>query len=73
MSTASVSGDNIAPYTSDSPIPYDNNFKENNFFINQIINNVYIKSKFEAEKLIIYELNNGLNTYIFRIGNLMGR
>lgn len=73
MSTASVSGDNIAPYTNDSPIPYDNNFKENNFFINQIINNVYIKSKFEAEKLIISELNNGLNAYIFRIGNLMGR
>ena len=48
-------------------------FKENNFFINQSLNNVYVRSKFEAEKLILEAINNGLDGYILRIGNLMPR
>lgn len=48
-------------------------FRENNFFINQSLNNVYIRSKFEAEKLVLEAINTGLDAYILRIGNLMAR
>ncbi len=71
ISTTSVSGEKLN--TDDSLNISTNIFKENNFYINQIIDNVYVKSKFEAEKLIISELQNGLDGYILRIGNLMGR
>lgn len=71
ISTTSVSGEKLN--TDDSLNISTNIFKENNFFINQIFDNVYVKSKFEAEKLIISELQNGLDAYILRIGNLMGR
>ena len=48
-------------------------FRENNFFINQSLENVYVRSKFEAEKYVLEEIANGLNAYILRIGNLMPR
>ncbi|MBQ7667756.1 MAG: amino acid adenylation domain-containing protein [Clostridia bacterium] len=35
--------------------------------------NVYVHSKFEAEKLIIQEEKNGLKATVFRMGNLTGR
>lgn len=35
--------------------------------------NVYVRSKFEAEKLIINAEHEGLNSTIFRMGNLTGR
>ncbi|MBP3597342.1 MAG: amino acid adenylation domain-containing protein [Clostridia bacterium] len=71
ISTTSICGDRLNP---DNNLNIATNiYKENNFFIEQIIENVYVKSKFEAEKLIISELQNGLNAYILRIGNLMGR
>lgn len=73
ISTTSIAGNKIDPNIDLSIDVSTNIFKENNFFINQIIDNVYVKSKFEAERLIISELQNGLDAYIFRIGNLMGR
>ena len=73
VSTISISGNKINENTDNSlNIPIDK-FKENNFFINQLLDNVYVKSKFQAEKLILSEINNGLDAYILRIGNLMGR
>ena len=49
-------------------------FKENNLYVNQSLENVYARSKFEAEKYILEEINNNnLNAYILRIGNLMPR
>ncbi|WP_159433260.1 non-ribosomal peptide synthetase [Clostridium cavendishii] len=38
---------------------------------NQIIKNYYIKSKLEAEKLILKARQKGINTNIFRVGNLV--
>ncbi len=73
ISTTSISGNNINSNVDDFPNISKDVFEENDFFINQIIDNVYVKSKFEAEKLIISELQNGLDAYILRIGNLMGR
>jgi thioester reductase-like protein len=49
-------------------------FTENDFFIGQNFKeNVYIHSKFEAEKAIFQNRLNGLNATIFRVGNLTGR
>lgn len=48
-------------------------FKETDFYIGQNLNNVYIYTKFEAEKLIYEEIGNGLSACIFRIGNISNR
>lgn len=72
ISTTSVSGDSLNSNT-DFITLNNKTFSEYNFFINQKIENVYVKSKFEAEKYIIQELPNGLDAYILRVGNLMGR
>lgn len=68
ISTTNVCGN----YLVDNSIKY--NFTENDLYIGQNYeDNVYIRSKFEAEKLIIEEEYKGLNANIFRLGNLMGR
>lgn len=71
-STTSVSGEKINANTDELGIE-TKTFTENNFFINQNLENVYVRSKFEAEKNIIMEIQNGLDAYIIRVGNLMGR
>ena len=51
-----------------------NTFSENDFYIGQTYtDNVYIQTKFEAEKLIYEYTKKGLSATIFRIGNLTGR
>ena len=65
ISTLSISGDNF--------IENHKNFSEKNFYIGQNLNNVYIRSKFEAEKLILDAIQNGTSAYILRLGNLMPR
>lgn len=51
-----------------------NNFDENTFYIGQQYNeNVYIQTKFEAEKLIYEKTLEGLKASIFRVGNLTSR
>ena len=50
------------------------NFSEDDFFIGQHYNdNIYIQTKFEAEKLLYEKTKNGLNASIIRVGNLTGR
>ncbi len=47
---------------------------ENDLYIGQdYTKNVYIKSKFEAESLILKEIELGLDATIFRVGNLTER
>jgi thioester reductase-like protein len=49
-------------------------FTEQDFYIGQDYRaNVYIRTKFEAENLILKALDNGLNATIFRVGVLTGR
>ena len=48
-------------------------FKETDLYVNQPLDNVYIRSKFEAEKLVIKYILQGLDGYILRVGNLMNR
>ena len=50
------------------------NYTENDFYVGQNYeDNVYVYTKFEAERLIIEAEYNGLHANIFRLGNLMAR
>lgn len=70
ISTLSVSGSGIFN-ENNSNIVY---FRENNFYIGQDLNNIYIYTKFEAEKLIFERILSGkLNACILRIGNIANR
>ena len=74
ISTLSVSGNSLVDQSYiEQSFEHDVIFKENNFYINQSLDNVYVRSKFEAEKLVLQYINKGLNGYICRVGNLMSR
>ncbi len=75
LSTLSVSGTLI-----DSNSEHVNNnsnnvtFNETDLFINQDFSNVYVRSKFLAERLILENiLQNNLDAKIFRLGNITNR
>ena len=66
ISTLSVAGGN--------DINGSYNFTEKDLFVNQNLdNNIYIKTKFEAEQLLIQEIKNNLPITIFRLGNITWR
>ncbi len=68
VSTLSVSGNSfVDDYATEQSFTEDKEFRENNFYINQTINNVYIKTKFEAENLVLDNILNGLDGYILRV------
>lgn len=49
-------------------------FSEKNLYIKQSLDNVYTKSKFEAEKIILENIiNNNLHAQILRLGNITSR
>lgn len=74
ISTLSVSGNSfVDQYYNSQEFKNDVDFSENNFYIGQSLDNVYIKSKFEAEKLILDSILKGTDAYILRVGNLMPR
>ena len=68
-STLSVSGYCLVD------VPENSVFTENDFYIGQKYeDNVYVKSKFEAEKLILNEVQKGLlKASIYRVGNITNR
>lgn len=69
ISTLSVSGFTLLDKEAGSSI-----FDEKNFFIGQSLENVYIRSKFEAEKRILQAMAEGsMSGKIFRMGNLTNR
>ncbi|EGW36000.1 non-ribosomal peptide synthetase [Desulfosporosinus sp. OT] len=68
ISTISVSGN----YMSEGKFSKD--FTENDLYIGQDYeSNVYVRSKFEAESLILEAVKKGLMATIFRVGILTGR
>lgn len=68
MSTTTISGNYLVKNE------LTTNFNENDFYIGQNFEeNVYVRSKFEAERLIFEEQYYGLNANVFRLGNLMAR
>lgn len=69
ISTLGVSGNYLVNHQKNF-----NHFDENNFYIGQQYNeNVYIQTKFEAEKSIYEKTLEGLNATILRVGNLTSR
>lgn len=73
ISTVSVSGNSMADdftvYRSDE----EKYFYETSLYINQPLDNVYVRSKFEAELAVYDSILEGLNAKIIRVGNLTNR
>ena len=65
ISTISIAGEKY------SDVPEA--FCECDWDIGQTITNAYVKSKFEAEQLVLQAMEDGLSAKIIRVGNLMGR
>ena len=73
ISTTSVSGQGL-PENNEEKAPKVTHFSEKDLYRNQNLNNAYIKTKFEAEKLILEEIaNKKLKATIFRMGNISNR
>lgn len=69
ISTMSVSGQGIIKQSQKMP-----EFSENNLYIGQAYkDNVYIQTKYLAEKAVIDSMEKGLDVCILRVGNLMWR
>lgn len=70
ISTLSVSGSGVFNEET-TAITY---FSERDFYIGQDLSNIYIYTKFEAEKLIFEEILSGkLDACVLRIGNIANR
>ena len=73
-STISVSGNTMTSLPSSFNPNKKIYFGENNLFINQPLNNVYVRSKFEAEKFVLEEISkHKLKGLVLRIGNITNR
>lgn len=72
-STLSVSGNSMGDqfdgYVSDT----EKHFYESSLYIGQPLDNVYARSKFEAEKAVLDAMLDGLQANIMRMGNLTNR
>lgn len=68
ISTLSVSGNGF-----DTDYYDEKTFSETDFYISQPLDNVYARSKFEAEKVILEAMTEGLQANIMRMGNLTNR
>ena len=73
ISTLSVSGNGIDSVAIKQNMQSKSYFKESSLYIGQSLENVYIRSKFEAECLVLDSILEGLDAYILRVGNLMPR
>ena len=73
ISTVSVSGNSLVDafdvLSVDEPI----DFTEADLFVEQPLDNVYIRSKFEAERAVLNAALEGLDAKIIRVGNLTNR
>lgn len=73
ISTLSVSGnsfgDDFSGYISET----EKHFYESDLYIGQPLENVYARSKFEAEKAVLDAILHGLKANIMRMGNLTNR
>ena len=74
LSSLSVSGNMVLDgSTIKQAFSKDVSFTERNLYINQALDNVYTRSKFEAERLILENIYTGLNAQILRLGNITNR
>ncbi len=69
ISTVSVAGENV-----DHALPDTKHMYENMLYFGQDLSNQYVRSKFDAEKIILSHIAAGkLHAKIIRVGNLMSR
>ena len=73
ISTLSVSGNSLADEFEVYRSAEEKNFYESSLFIDQPLENVYVRSKFEAELEVLDAMRFGLDAKIVRVGNLTNR
>ena len=74
LSSLSISGNMVLDGSiSRQSINKSISFTEKNLYINQALDNVYTRSKFEAERLILENIYTGLDAQILRLGNITNR
>lgn len=73
ISTLSVSGNSMAEEFNGYRSEEEKQFYETSFYIGQPLDNVYIHSKFEAEKAVYDAMLEGLEAKVIRVGNLTNR
>ncbi len=73
ISTLSVSGNSLADAFDVYRSEEEKHFGETSFYIGQPLDNVYIHSKFEAERAAFDAMLTGLDAKIIRVGNLTSR
>ena len=73
ISTLSVSGNSFGDEFDGYISETEKHFSESNLYIGQPLENVYARSKFEAEKEVLLSMENGLKANIMRMGNLTNR
>lgn len=73
ISTLSVSGNSLADAFDVYRSEEEKHFSETSLYIGQPLDNVYIHSKFEAERAVFDAMLTGLDAKIIRVGNLTSR
>lgn len=73
ISTISVSGNSLVDAFDVCRVEEPLDFTEATLFIDQPLDNVYIHSKFEAERAVLDAALEGLDARIIRVGNLSNR
>lgn len=73
ISTLSVSGNSLADEFEVYRSSEEKSFYESSLFIEQPLENVYVRSKFEAELKVLDAMLLGLDAKIIRVGNLTNR
>ena len=73
ISTISVSGNDMADQFDVYVSEEEKHFYESSLYIGQPLDNVYVRSKFEAEMVVLDAMRAGLQTNIIRVGNLTNR
>lgn len=73
ISTISVSGNDMADQFDVYVSEEEKHFYESSLFIGQPLDNVYVRSKFEAEMVVLDAVQKGLKANIIRVGNLTNR
>jgi len=74
LSSLSISGNMVLDGTNNKNVAKNKlDFTERDLYIGQALDNVYTRSKFEAERLILDNINQELNAIILRLGNITNR
>lgn len=73
ISTISISGNGFADTFDRYEIEQQKSFRENDIYIGQPLDNVYTRSKFEAECHVLDAILEGIDAHIIRVGNLTNR